>query len=90
MHPYCTSPFLNPTHPSVLPQSAVIDEQIPCLSADETITEGGKGPQLALCLTPKVGSGGQQKHIARHPNFRTRRCYCRVKHFPRYKTTEES
>lgn len=31
----------------------------------------GKDARLTPCLTPKADSGGQQKHLTRHPNFRT-------------------
>lgn len=69
---------------SVLPQHAVIDERIPPASLQMRPLLRGRDPHLALCPTPKVGCGGQQKHLAKAPEFQGGHCYCRVKHFPRY------
>lgn len=72
---------------SVLPQHTVIDEQIPCLAADETITEGKRLSDRSLSDSQsRLQQPTKTPHEA--PERQNGRCFCRVKHFPRYKTTE--
>lgn len=72
---------------SVLPQHTVIDEQIPCLTADETITEGKRLSTRSLSDSQsRVRRPTKTPHEA--PEFQNDCCFCRVKHFPRYETTE--
>lgn len=73
---------------SVLPRHTVIDEQIPCLSADETITEG-KRPSARSLSDSQSRRRRPTKTAREAPEFQSGRCCCRVKLFPRYETTEE-
>lgn len=68
--PYCTSLFLYPTQ-----RWSSLSTQWSMCRSPASLQMGpllrGKDSRLAPCLTPKVSSGGQQKQLTRHPNFRT-------------------
>lgn len=62
--------FLESHTASVLPQPRWLMRRSPASLQMRPLLRG-KDSRLAPCLTPKVGSGGQQKHLTSHPNFRT-------------------
>lgn len=72
---------------SVFPQHKVIDEQVPRLAADETIAEGKRLSDRSLSDSQsRLQQPTKTPHEA--PERQNGRCFCRVKHFPRYETTE--